>query len=307
MGKKRQSTKNLKISDFPEVVAALKNKEHANKSAGSNIKIEWQCFKCNSTWMVAPNEKIGYNKGCPYCSNKSVNKTNCLTTTHPELAKELVNEADGHKLTAGSHKKVEWKCKKCNSTYLAMVYSRSGPNQTDCPYCSYPIRLVNHSNCLNKTNPEFTSQLLNKQDGERLSAGSKIKIEWMCSTCSTVFKTSPDARTNKKTGCPSCVKFGYKRNKNAYLYVLDAPTHLVIGISNTDGVVDRTKFYKNRIILLKFYGNGETVLAAETLIKKTCTRYTNSTEKGEITESFIKNCLSQIIQICEMNGLSLTE
>ena len=50
---------------------------------------------------------------CPYCTNRKVNLSNCLSTTHPKIAKEWHSTLNG-KITPndvfiGSHIKIWWK------------------------------------------------------------------------------------------------------------------------------------------------------------------------------------------------------
>ncbi|OLS25032.1 MAG: hypothetical protein HeimC3_16620 [Candidatus Heimdallarchaeota archaeon LC_3] len=54
--------------------------------------------------------------GCPYCAGKMVNKSNCLTTTHPEIASEWHPTKNGDltadKVTKGSKRRIIWLCPK---------------------------------------------------------------------------------------------------------------------------------------------------------------------------------------------------
>ena len=56
-----------------------------------------------------------------------------LSKTHPKLAKEAVGW-DPTSITAGSGKKVKWRCPK-GHIYKSVVVSRTGLN-TNCPICS---------------------------------------------------------------------------------------------------------------------------------------------------------------------------
>lgn len=53
------------------------------------------------------------NSGCPYCNNRLVDETNCLSTTHPEIAKLWnieKNSLTPQEVTFGSHKEIYWNC-----------------------------------------------------------------------------------------------------------------------------------------------------------------------------------------------------
>ncbi|NBO57114.1 MAG: hypothetical protein EBU84_21530, partial [Actinobacteria bacterium] len=55
-----------------------------------------------------------------------------LATTHPELAAEAVGW-DPMTVTAGSHKKLKWKCSN-NHTWFAEVKNRTN-RKSNCPQC----------------------------------------------------------------------------------------------------------------------------------------------------------------------------
>ena len=75
--------------------------------------------------------------GCPYCSSQRVDKLNCLSTIHPEIAKEWNYKKNGNltpdKVTAGSHKRVWWKCSKGHE-WVSFIFSRK--RGFGCPYCN---------------------------------------------------------------------------------------------------------------------------------------------------------------------------
>jgi len=56
---------------------------------GSTRKVWWKCDVADDhEWQVAPNTRTNNNTGCPYCANQKVTLSNCLATTHPEVAKQ---------------------------------------------------------------------------------------------------------------------------------------------------------------------------------------------------------------------------
>ena len=72
--------------------------------------------------------------GCPYCSGHQVlTGFNDLATTHPEIARELV-DGDPSTISAGSHKKFLWQGN-CGHQWMATVNNRTKPRKTSCPYC----------------------------------------------------------------------------------------------------------------------------------------------------------------------------
>jgi hypothetical protein len=115
---------------------------------GSIKKIWWQCSKGHE-WETTVNSRQ-HGHGCPYCSGRKVNDENCLKTVNPTLAKEWHLTKNGNltpkEVTAGSGKKVWWKCSR-GHVWEACVYNRSKGN--NCPFCSGH----KFSNCLQKINP----------------------------------------------------------------------------------------------------------------------------------------------------------
>ena len=124
------------LTTDPELAKTLKYPEQAKTvSRGSEKKLEWTCDKHPGvTWMATPYNRI--KSGCPYCANRKVIVGfNDLATTHPELAKELVDFELSKKLTYGSGQRVEWMCKK-GHVWTAPVYRRTGKEKSGCPVCN---------------------------------------------------------------------------------------------------------------------------------------------------------------------------
>jgi len=104
-------------------------------TAGSKKKVWWQCEKGHE-WESAVS---GRNKGvgCPYCSGNRVCADNCLQTVNPILSKQWHPNKNGdltpNDITAGSGKKVWWKCGNGHE-WEATIYNRVKGN--GCPFCS---------------------------------------------------------------------------------------------------------------------------------------------------------------------------
>lgn len=102
---------------------------------GSSRKVWWKCDKGHE-WLTAVGNRAR-GTGCPYCSGKFVNSDNCLLRVAPHLVKEWHPTRNGNltpdKVTAGSGRKIWWKCIKGHE-WEASVYTRvSG---VGCPSCS---------------------------------------------------------------------------------------------------------------------------------------------------------------------------
>ncbi|MFJ8247508.1 zinc-ribbon domain-containing protein [Peribacillus asahii] len=106
-----------------------------------------RCLKCGS--------KHGANKRV----EESINDINCLSTTHPHVAKLLYNPELGKNLTYGSGKKVYFKCQDCGNKVKKQIHKVSSRG-VSCPRCgdgySYPEKFV--YNVLLQLNMDFEFQ-----------------------------------------------------------------------------------------------------------------------------------------------------
>ena len=104
---------------------------------GSDIKVGWKCLKCGGKWLAVIRSRVN-NAGCPYCvGHKVLSGFNDLSTVNPELAKEWhPTKNDDLKptdVTAGTNKKLRWKCSKCGHEWQAKIALRK---YTNCPKCN---------------------------------------------------------------------------------------------------------------------------------------------------------------------------
>ncbi len=164
-------------------------------TAGSSKKMDWIC-QFGHQWKATVNSR-NLGSGCPVCSGHKVSVGfNDLATTNPELA----SQADGWDpttLSAGSNKKVGWKCK-FNHRWKSRVAKRS--KGQGCPICDNNEVLVGF-NDLATTNPELALQA-DDWDPKTIVEGSGKKVKWKCG-----FGHSWIARPAERIagqGCPVC-------------------------------------------------------------------------------------------------------
>lgn len=210
----------------PELAAQADAWDPTTLTAHSGIKVGWKCEQ-GHTWSATVDSRSA-GTGCLVCVNQAILiGYNDLATTHPELAAQ----ADGWDpitLTAGSSKKVGWKCKK-GHIWKAVVYNRS--KGLGCPVCSNQLVLAGY-NDLATTNPKLASEA-DGWDPATLTAHSNKKVGWRCERGHT-WKTRVTHRSNG-IGCPSCAKYGFDPNKNAWLYLIehDELDMFQVGITNS--------------------------------------------------------------------------
>jgi len=213
------------LTTHPELAKELVDGDPAKLSKGSRKEFTWKC-PLGHTWKAhVQNRTVGY--GCHYCSGRAVwPGFNDLVTTHPELAKELV-DGDAAKLTKGSGKKFTWKCK-LDHTWKAVVSDRTAGY--GCPYCA-GNSVWPGFNDLATTHPELVKELIDG-NAAKLSKGSHTRFTWKCAIGHT-WKASVLDRTGGH-GCPSCAKFGFNPNEDGWFYFIEHSEWEMyqIGISN---------------------------------------------------------------------------
>ena len=116
--------------------------------AGSHKKVWWQMSyddertgkHFNFSWQAEIVSRINGN-GCPYLSGQAVWKGfNDLKTTHPKLAAEWDYEKNKllpSEVTAGSHRKVWWRCRICGHGWKTIISKRK---TTGCPGCAKEMK-----------------------------------------------------------------------------------------------------------------------------------------------------------------------
>ena len=168
-------------------------------------KVWWRCSYGHEWETSVKSRSIGC--GCPVCASvKVLPGYNDLVTTYPEIAKQWdyeKNSLSPTEVTAGSKKRVFWKCEKGHK-WQAPVYARV--QKQGCPYCTNKKVLVGY-NDLATTHPE----LLKEWDYEKnivhpteLVAGTRKKVWWKCQTCGYSWLAEVRKRVNENTGCPVC-------------------------------------------------------------------------------------------------------
>lgn len=204
------------INLYPQLAAQFDSIKNAgidlnDLDCWSNKKIWWKCASAHDhEWQAVIAWRVRKNSQCPFCANKKVCLSNCLATTHPDLAKEWNNRniLSPVDIVAGSCRKIWWQCKRGHE-WQATVRDRSGVRDNrkrGCPYCAN--QKVCLDNCLEKTHPEllldwdFEKNLINPNE---ITYGSRKKIWWKCFNCKHSWQSCVNHRTdNCKRGCPVC-------------------------------------------------------------------------------------------------------
>ena len=203
-----------------------RNKQTPNLfTTGSNKKVWWKCSKGHEWQTTICNRTRLRKSGCPYCYGKKAGEDNNLSVKHPEVAREwnrIKNTLTPKQYTAGSNKRVWWKCPKGHE-WEARVASRT-INQSGCPQCSG--RKIDKDNNLIINFPEIVKEWHPVKNGDLtpmdVKAGSTKKVWWKCEKCHE-WQAEIRFRTQRGTGCPKCAikkaavkkKSHYTRNEKA--------------------------------------------------------------------------------------------
>ena len=178
--------------------------------AGTDTRLWWQCERGHE-WEAACSSRSGPGKrGCPFCTNlKVLAGYNDLATTHPALASQWHpsrnDELQPSNIVAGTNIKVWWQCLRGHN-WQATVNSRSGRG-LGCPYCSGKLTLPGF-NDLGTTHPQVAQDWHPVRNGnlrpDDLSAGSKRRIWWQCSTGHEWIAVCHSRTGHNASGCPYC-------------------------------------------------------------------------------------------------------
>jgi len=183
---------------------------------------------CNSKVSIKLNSLTSMNSGCPACAGKQVVRGfNDLKTTHPEIAKQLLDK-DPREFTAGSSSFVMWKCK-LGHTWKSRIAVRTSKN-TNCPFCSNK-KVLPGFNDLATHNPQLALEAFG-WDPSKLMRYSLSKKKWKCPQ-GHIWTTSVATRSSG-SGCPKCADYGFIGSNPGFVYLLyhDVWQMLQIGITN---------------------------------------------------------------------------
>jgi NADPH-dependent 7-cyano-7-deazaguanine reductase QueF len=277
--------------------------------AGSEKKVWWKCEKGGDhEWETSTALRIS-GTGCPICSGNKVVKSNCLATTHPDLATEWHPTKNGDltpsDVSIGSNIYVWWKCPHAEDH----EFKNTVNNRQDrgCPMCS-GYKVVK-SNCLATTHPDLAMEWHPTKNGDLtpsdVISGYTKKVWWIClENKNHIWDASVEQRSRLGSACPSCAEYGFNRSKDALFYIrmisLDNGRQaLKFGITNNmDG--DREKQQIRHVkgsvkTILREKVSGETALDIENLCKKYFGR------KGYLTVQEFPDGFSETIKYSEEN------
>jgi hypothetical protein len=115
----------------PDLAKELTDADPSKLSKGSHKYCTWKCALDHQWKATVKDRTAGY--GCPYCSgNKILTGFNDLSTTHPELARELI-DYNPSRISRGSNRVCSWECTKGHKWKTTIKGRSSGDG---CPTCA---------------------------------------------------------------------------------------------------------------------------------------------------------------------------
>lgn len=211
--------KGASLADRAPQVAALLDPDAsgftaAEISAGSStVPAVWRCEMGGHTWCATPNAltNAAHPSRCSICAGKVVIPSTSLAAIAPWLAAQWHAEENGEAtpetVSPQDNRHYHWRCPVGDDhRWLASPNNRYGKG-SGCPMCSG--RLASSTNNLTLY-PHLTLEWddeANKAAGlrpERLTRGSKPKVQWVCSKDSD--HRWPDSVSHRTAGrgCPFC-------------------------------------------------------------------------------------------------------
>jgi hypothetical protein len=192
-----------------------KNKEITPETvtANSTKKVWWRCpISPSHSWQAAISNR-NKGRGCPYCNGNIASPTNCITYTHPEIAKEWYYQNNKgilpENISKGVVKKYWWKCPN-HETHIYQASPNNRSKGKGCPFCSG--RSANDSNSLSNLRPDLMLEWdYSKNIGispKDFTLGSQKTVWWKCNKGPDhEWQAKISMRTRKVTpsGCPICV------------------------------------------------------------------------------------------------------
>ena len=177
----------------------------AEKYINGDTKILHKCMVCGCEWSAKPVD-ILQGKGCPVCSGHMVVQgINDLYTTHPHLIKEWDYKKNINlspfQVSAGSGKKVWWKCNECGHEWEAFVYNRTGIGK-GCPECGKQSSIKSRT----KTHDKYVKEVADLNSNIEvigIYTTANIKVLHKCKIDGYEWLASPHSIL-QGTGCPIC-------------------------------------------------------------------------------------------------------
>lgn len=184
--------------------------------ATSRKKVWWKCPEGDDhEWEANLGNRYLNKTGCPICNGNKVVKSNCITTTHPEISEQIDLEKnkglDISKISIGFTKKIWWKCDKGDDHRWQISPTNRVQNDgrvSGCPFCA-GVK-VSVTNSLNSLNPKLAKEWHPTKNGKLtpsdVTNGSSKKVWWKCHEgIEHEWRATIKNRQKENSFCPFCI------------------------------------------------------------------------------------------------------
>ena len=185
----------------PDLASELVDQSLAGKLSKSSPEVvQWRCKKDQRhIYSTSVRQRAISHAGCNICAGKVVVPgLNDLATTHPDIARQLVNKSVATAVTGVSNATQLWQCD-LGHQWEATVSSRTG-KKSGCPYCSGDLVIPGQTD-MATTHPELAKQLV-CTDPTTIKAGTAKKLRWRCDLGHEWV--APGHARLRGDGCPVC-------------------------------------------------------------------------------------------------------
>jgi DNA-directed RNA polymerase subunit RPC12/RpoP len=189
------------------------------------VNVQWNCTKCDQSWVSTVKERVSGEADCPYCAGrKSISGKTSFKAIHPEIAVEFSNknEQDPDNILPTYSVSVLWNCKECGLEWSGTVKERV-KGEAECPYCAGK-KAIPGKTSFEVTRPDLMEEWIEIANwliinpNYVLSDNQKL-VWWKCKVCNRNYSMSVKTRVNydfrRKIACPYCK--GYRRTKHHFL------------------------------------------------------------------------------------------
>jgi hypothetical protein len=211
----------------PELASQADGWDPTTVLPNSHSVLQWRCELGHEYILKVSERSLG--AGCQFCSGRKILVGfNDLATLFPEVAAQADGWDPRTTRTASGKVNRKWRCEE-GHTWIATIDNRTR-NASGCPVCFGRDVEVGVSDLLT-THPHLAAEAL-RWDPTTVKAGSAKRVWWRCAE-GHEWRTTVATRTKAK-GCPSCAKYGFKPDQDAWMYLVldDSREVLQLGITN---------------------------------------------------------------------------
>jgi hypothetical protein len=189
-------------------------------TAGSNIKVWWQCSKhSDHCWLLSIITRVRKKTGCPLCAGKQASSSNNLNM-YPEIASEWDVEKNGKlpsKIPTGSRLSGWWICSSNPEHKWQNSVNNRVSKKHKCPYCAG--KKADKNTSLKSLYPELMEEWDDPDiDPSTILPNSHKKVWWKCKKDSTHrWLTTPNQRISNFSVCPYCYESAGEKEITKYL------------------------------------------------------------------------------------------